>query len=255
MTRSIPRVAAFRAVGNGLAAIMAVTRRELYSYLVSPMVYVVTAVFLLINGVIFFATLASGFPEPNLRPILPTTAFLLLLVIPVLTMRLLAEEKSTGTMELLMTFPITDTQVVIGKFLATWAVYGLMLFTTLGNVAILKAFGNTEWGPLITAYLGLALFGAAVISIGMLSSSLTRSQIVAAVTGIGLLLLLWILGGVGPMMSPTLGAFFAYLSVNDHLNSFMQGVIDLKDVVYYLSITAGTLFLTVQIFQSARWRA
>jgi ABC-2 type transport system permease protein len=154
-----------------------------------------------------------------------------------------------------MTFPITDAQVVLGKFLATWAVYGLMLVTTLGNVAILKAFGNTEWGPLITAYLGLALFGAAVISIGMLSSSLTRSQIVAAVLGIGILLLLWILGGVGSLMSPTLGPLFAYLSVNDHLNNFMQGVIDLKDVVYYLSITAGMLFLTVQVFQSARWRA
>ncbi|HET6317576.1 MAG TPA: ABC transporter permease [Chloroflexota bacterium] len=255
MTRSLPRFPAGRALAGGLAATLAMTRKELYSYLVSPMVYVVTAVFLLINGLIFYATLANGFPEPNLRPILPTTAFLLLLVIPVLTMRLLAEEKSTGTMELLMTFPITDTQVVAGKFLATLAVYGLMLVTTLGNVVILKAFGSTEWGPLLTAYLGLLLFGAAVIAIGMLSSSLTRSQIVAAVIGIGLLLLLWIMGGIGGLINPRIGAFFTYLSVNDHLNQFMQGVIDLKDIVYYLSMTLGALFLTVQIFQSARWRA
>lgn len=255
MTRSLPRIAVPRAFRGGLAAVSAVVRKELYSYLVSPMVYVVTAVFLLINGVIFYATLASGFPEPNLRPILPTTAFLLLLVIPVLTMRLLAEEKSNGTVELLMTFPITDTQVVLGKFLATFIVYALMLVTTLGNVAILKAFGSTEWGPLITAYVGLLLFGAAVISIGMFGSSLTRSQIVAAVLGIGMLLLLWILGGVGSLINPAIGRVFTYLSVNDHLNQFMQGVIDLKDVVYYLSMTAAMLFLTVQVFQSARWRA
>ncbi len=255
MTRSLPGIGFGRALGGGGAAVAAMARKELYSYLVSPMVYVVTAVFLLINGLIFYATLANGFPEPNLRPILPTTAFLLLLVIPVLTMRLLAEEKSTGTIELLMTFPITDTQVVLGKFLATLAVYGLMLITTLGNVVILKAFGSTEWGPLLTAYLGLLLFGAAVISIGMLSSSLTRSQIVAAVLGIGLLLLLWIMGGIGGLINPRIGAFFTYLSVNDHLNQFMQGVIELKDIVYYLSITGGALFLTVQVFQSARWRA
>jgi len=255
MTRSLPGIGFGRALGGGAAAVAAMARRELYSYLVSPMVYVVTAVFLLINGLIFYATLANGFPEPNLRPILPTTAFLLLLVIPVLTMRLLAEEKSTGTIELLMTFPITDAQVVLGKFLATLAVYGLMLITTLGNVVILKAFGSTEWGPLLTAYLGLLLFGAAVISIGMLSSSLTRSQIVAAVLGIGLLLLLWIMGGIGGLINPRIGAFFTYLSVNDHLNQFMQGVIELKDIVYYLSITGGALFLTVQVFQSARWRA
>src|SRR5438094_7025372 len=108
-----------RAVRQGMAAMGAVTRKELYSYLVSPMAYVVAAVFLVINGFIFFLILANGFPEPTLQPLLPTTAFLLLLVIPVLTMRLLAEERGTGTVELLMTFPITDTQVVLGKYLAT----------------------------------------------------------------------------------------------------------------------------------------
>ena len=240
---------------SGTVAIAAMARKELYSYLMSPMAYVVTAVFLLINGFIFFLILSSGFPEPNLRPLLPTTAFLLLLVLPVLTMRLLAEEKSTGTMELLMTFPITDTQVIVGKFLATLAVYCLMLVPTLAYVFILKAFGNSEWGPLFTAYLGLILFGATVISIGMLSSSFARSQIVAAVIGIGSLLMLWVLGSAGSVLGPRLGAVLSYLSVNEHLNSFLQGVIDLKDVVFYLSMTVGALFLTIRVFESARWRA
>ena len=244
-----------RAISSGLAAIGAVTRKELYSYLVSPMAYVVTAVFLLINGFIFYLILNNGFPEPTLRPLLPTTAFLLLLVIPVLTMRLLAEEKSTGTIELLMTFPITDTQVVVGKFLATLIVYALMLVPTLGYVFILKVYGNTEWGPLITAYLGLLLFGGTVISVGMLTSSLARSQIVAGVLGIGALLMLWVLGAAGSIMGPRTGAVLSYLSVNEHLNSFLQGVIALKDIVFYLSMTVGSLFLTVRILESARWRA
>lgn len=244
-----------RGFNAGLAAVSAVTRRELYSYVVSPMPYVVTSVFLLINGVIFFLYMSGGFPEATLRPILPTMAFLLLLIVPVLTMRLLAEEKATGTIELLMTFPITDTQVVLGKFLATLVVYLLMLVPTLAYVVILKVLGNTEWGPFLTAYLGLVLLGTSFISIGMFSSSLARNQIIAAVTGIGILLLLWVLGSAASVLGPRLSGIFAYLSINDHFSGFQQGVIDLKDVVFYLSVTAACLFMTVRVLESGRWRA
>ena len=255
MSRSIPRVTSFRAVGSGLAAIGAIMRRELYSYLVSPMVYVVTAVFLFLNGTIFARTLTEGSAQPTLEPVIPTTAFLLLLILPVLTMRLLAEEKATGTVELLMTFPVTDTQVILGKYFATVATYCLMLVPTLAYVVILGVLGNTEWGPLITAYVGLILFGAAVIAIGMLTSSITRSQIVAGVVGIGFLVALWIAGIFAPVVSPQAGPVFQYLSVSEHLNSFAQGVITLKDTVYFLSVAAVGVFLSIQIFQSARWRA
>ncbi|MGH2367143.1 MAG: ABC transporter permease, partial [Chloroflexota bacterium] len=229
--------------------------KELYSYLVSPMAYAVTAVFLLVNGLIFFFIVASPGATASLQPLLPTTAFLLLLIIPVLTMRLLAEEKSTGTVELLMTFPITDTQVVLGKYLATFVVYVLMLVPTLVYVAVVKAFGNSEWGPLVTAYLGLVLLGGAFIAVGMFSSSLARNQIVAGVVGIGLLLLLWVVGAAAGMLGSPLTSVVAYLSLNDHFYSFGQGVIDLKDVVFYLSFIAGALFLTVRVFESSRWRA
>jgi ABC-2 type transport system permease protein len=240
---------------QGLAAIGAVVRKELYSYLVSPMAYVVAAVFLLINGFIFFLILQNGFAQPNLQPLLPTTAFLLLLVIPVLTMRLLAEERGTGTVELLMTFPLTDTQVVLGKYLATMVVYVLMLVPTLAYVVVLKVYGNSEWGPLITAYLGLILLGGAFVAVGMFSSSLARNQIVAGVVGIGILLLLWVLGAAAGVLGPRLSGVLSYLSLSDHFQNFGQGVIELKDVVFYLSFIVGALFLTVRIFESARWRA
>jgi ABC-2 type transport system permease protein len=244
-----------RGIRHALAAISAVMRKELYSYFVSPMAYVVTAVFLLINGFIFFLILANGFAEPTLRPLLPTTAFLLLLVIPVLTMRLLAEERSSGTVELLMTFPLTDTQVVLGKYLATMVVYLLMLVPTLVYVAVLKIYGNTEWGPLLTGYLGLILLGGSFVAAGMLSSSLARNQIVAGVLGIGILLLLWVLGAASGVLGPRLSGFLAYLSLADHFQNFGQGVIELKDVVFYISFIIGALFLTVRVFESARWRA
>jgi ABC-2 type transport system permease protein len=244
-----------KGVTQGLAAIGAVARKELYSYLVSPMAYVVAAVFLLINGFIFFLILANGFAEPNLQALLPTTAFILLLVIPVLTMRLLAEEKSTGTIELLMTFPITDTQVVLGKYLATLLVYLLMLVPTLVYVVILKIYGNSEWGPLLTAYLGLLLLGGAFIAAGMFSSSLARNQIVAGVVGIGLLLLLWVMGAASGVLGPRLSGVMAYLSLSDHFNNFGQGVVQLKDVVFYLSFILAALFFTVRVQESSRWRA
>jgi ABC-2 type transport system permease protein len=243
-----------KTVSTRLAAVGAIVRKELYSYLVSPMAYVVAAVFLLINGLIFFLILAQGFAEPNLRALLPTTAFLLLLVIPVLTMRLLAEERSTGTIELLMTFPITDSQVVIGKYLATMIVYLLMLVPTLTYVAVIKVYGNSEWGPLITAYLGLILLGGAMVAVGLFTSSLARNQIVAAVIGIGVLLLLWVLGAAAGVLGPRVSSLVAYLSFSDHFQNFGQGVVELKDVVFYLSFIAGALFVTVRVLESGRWR-
>lgn len=243
------------AVRRSLLSVWAVTLKELYSYLVSPMAYVVAAMFLLVNGFIFFLIIASPQAEASLRPLLPTTAFLLLLLIPVLTMRLLAEEKGSGTIELLMTFPITDTQVVLGKFLATFLVYLLMLVPTLVYVGVIRVFGGTEWGPLVTAYLGLVLLGGAFIAVGMFCSSLARNQIVAGVLGIGILLLLWVLGAASSVLGPRLSSIVSYLSLNDHFTNFGQGVIDLKDVVFYLSFTAGALFLTVKTLESSRWRA
>ena len=234
----------------------AVSRRELYAYLVSPMAYAVASVFLLVNGFIFFLILAQGFAEANLKAILPTTAFLLLLVIPVLTMRLVAEERSTGTIELLMTFPLSDAQVVVGKFLATLLTYALMLVPTLASVLIIVIYGATEWGPIMSAYIGLLLLGGAFISLGLFASSLAgRNQIVAAILGIGLLLMLWVLGSGASVLGPRLSPIVGYLSLAEHFQNFGLGVLEVKDVVYYLSVMAGCLFLTTRVVESGRWRA
>ncbi|HAH16541.1 MAG: ABC transporter permease [Proteobacteria bacterium] len=233
----------------------AVSRRELYAYLVSPMAYAVASVFLLVNGFIFFLILAQGFAEANLKAILPTTAFLLLLVIPVLTMRLVAEERSSGTIELLMTFPLTDAQVVVGKFLATLITYALMLVPTLAYVLIIVIYGATEWGPIMSAYIGLLLLGGAFISLGLFASSLTRNQIVAAIVGIGLLLMLWVLGSGASVLGPRLSPIVGYLSLAEHFQNFGLGVLEVKDVVYYLSVMVGCLFLTTRVLESGRWRA
>jgi ABC-2 type transport system permease protein len=134
-------------------------------------------------------------------------------------------------------------------------VYLLMLVPTLAYVAILKIYGNSEWGPLISAYLGLLLLGGAFIAIGMFTSSIARNQIVAGVVGIGLLLLLWVMGAAAGVLGPRLSSILAYLSLSDHFNNFGQGVIELKDVVFYLSCIVGALFFTVRVLESSRWRA
>ena len=151
---------------EAMRGLWAITRKELYSYLVSPVAYAVAAAFLLINGLVFYYFISSPLAEASLQPILSSTVFILLLLTPILTMRLIAEERSTGTIELLMTFPVTDLQVVLGKFLATLITYALMLVPTLTYVVVIAVFGEPEVGILISAYLGLLLLGGAYIAVG-----------------------------------------------------------------------------------------
>lgn len=242
----------------GLRETWAVARRELYSYVVSPMPYVVAAVFLVITGVIFYSMMANPIAGATLRPLLPSMVFLLGLVVPIFTMRLIAEEKAAGTIELLMTFPLTDGHVVMGKYLATFVVYVVMLVPTVTFPLVLWVYGARDIGPLGTAYIGLVLLGAAFLAVGIFASSLARSQIIAAVVGVGLLLLLWVIGFVAQGLTPVVGATLArglgYLSLVDHFEDFGRGMIETRDVVYYLTFTCALLFLTVQAVQSSRWR-
>ena len=243
-----------RGFGAYLAGISAVAQRELYGYLVSPTVYAVASVFLLVNGWIFYLILAQGYAEASLKAILPTTAFLLLLVVPMLTMRLVAEERSSGTIELLMTFPLTDAQVVLGKYVATLLAFMLTLVPTLAYVAIILAYGATDYGPLITAYLGLILLGGSFIGVGILASALTRSQLVAGVIAFGMLLMLWVLGAAAGVLGPRLSPIIAYLSLAEHFQNFGSGVVDIKDLVFYSSAIIATLVVTTRVVESGRWR-
>ena len=240
-----------------MRGLWAITRKELYSYLVSPVAYAVAAAFLLINGLVFYFFISGSLAEASLQPVLSSTVFILLLMTPILTMRLIAEERSTGTIELLMTFPVTDLQVVLGKFLATLITYALMLVPTLTYVVVIGLYGAPEVGILISAYLGLLLIGGAYISVGMLASSFANNQVVAGALGFGVLLFLYLLGALGTLAAGPVGQVLQLISALSpavHFDTFGRGLLDTSDVVYFVTFILGALFLTVRAVESTRWR-
>jgi ABC-2 type transport system permease protein len=177
-----------------------------------------------------------------------------LFLLPLITMRTYAEEKRSGTIELLLTSPLTDLEIVLGKFLGALGLYAVMVALTLIHFGLLFAFGKPEWKPLATAYLGLLLFGGCFIALGLFISSLTKNQIVAGAATFGVFLLLWVVDWIGESMGPTGQAILKYLSMTEHLEDFVKGVIDTKHLVYYLSFIAFGLFLTVRSVDTERWR-
>ena len=174
-----------------------------------------------------------------------------------LTMRLFAEERRQGTMELLATAPLTDLQIVLGKFLGALGLYALMVAAGLANFIILWMYATVvpEWKPLMTGALALLLVGAAFIALGLFLSTLTRNQIIAGILGFGLALIFWVLGWLDQPMADSVTKLVAYLGVTNHIDSMMKGVVDLKDLVFYASFTAVGLFLAHQSVLSQRWRA
>ncbi|SVC78337.1 uncharacterized protein METZ01_LOCUS331191, partial [marine metagenome] len=231
--------------------------KEMRSYFVSPVAYVIAGVFLFLAGYLFrnilmqfnffclqFSQRAQymqgQMPNLNLNEMVVTQFFAVmdfiwLLIVPMLTMRLFAEEKKSGTMELLMTSPVTTVQVLLGKFFACLSLYTLIVALTLVYCLILEAYGEPDWGPIWSAYLGYILLGATFVSVGVLASSLTENQIVAVLLAFGALLLLWLIDWSASFAGPTAAKILSYLSIIEHLQDFQRGVIDSSDVVFYLS--------------------
>jgi ABC-2 type transport system permease protein len=178
-----------------------------------------------------------------------------LFIIPMITMRLFAEEKRTGTIELLVTSPLRDSEIILGKWLAAFILYLTILATSLLNMLVLFAYGNPDWRPMAVGYLGLILQGGCLLAIGTFISTATRNQIVAGVATFGVCLLLWVLDWVSQFDSSPLFAVISYLSVTSHFESFARGVLDSKDALYYLSMIVLGLFLTARSMESIRWRA
>lgn len=249
--------------------------RELRSYFGSVTVYVVIAVFLLTTGYFFYNLLATfsvvsvqartdpmlarqyqllNINETVIRPLFGTISIILLLMTPLLTMRLIAEERKSGTIELLLTFPVNDVDVVLGKYLACLTVLLTMIALTVTYPAIVVILGDPETVPIATGYLGLALLGAAAISLGIFTSSLTENQIVAASMSFGMLFLFWLVSYSVPLAPPGIGQVLAYLSINEHIASMSKGVVDSEDIVYYLCFIALFLFLTLRSLETKRWR-
>ncbi|MBI4302196.1 MAG: ABC transporter permease subunit [Chloroflexi bacterium] len=233
--------------------VVAMAGKELRTYFASPVAYIVAAVFLLITGY-FFTLGVINDQEATVRHFLTPGSFVLLLLSPALTMRLLAEEQKMGTLELLLTSPIRDWEVVAGKFMASLVILAAMLGLTIYYPILLYWFGNPDFGPIASGYLGLFLVGAAFLSAGLFTSSLTGNQVVAWVLGAGIVLLLWVIGGATQVVGGLFGEVIDYLSLPDHFRDFTLGVINTTDVVYFLSFMAVAFFLTIRSLETRRWR-
>jgi ABC-2 type transport system permease protein len=261
---------------TALRNVGAIVQKEWRHYFGSPIAYVALFVWTLLFGIFFYfaftfflrQSMASGGMEfgggPKLslneyliRPVIHNMAVVALFVAPMITMRLFAEEQRQGTFELLATSPLTDLQIVMGKFLAAVGLYGLMILTGLVNIATLfvLATNKPEWKPVLTGALALLLLGSCFIAVGTFISTLTRNQIVAGILTFCALLGIWTLGWADdPSASATLRVV-AYLGVTTHMEDMVKGVVDLKDVVFYLSFITFGLFLAQQSIESQRWRA
>jgi ABC-2 type transport system permease protein len=246
--------------------------KELRSYFVSPIAYLLLAMFAIVFGFFFWNALGyfvyagmeaqmrgAMFPlnvnEQVIRPLVSNVSVIGLFLIPMISMRLFAEEKRNGTIELLATSPIRDSEVILGKWLAALILYGAMLLLTAINFAWLFRYGNPDWKPLLVAYLGLLLQAGALLAIGTFISTLTRNQIIAGGATFGICLLLWVLEWVSDYESATYARVMAYLSVLTHFESFAKGMLSIKDSVYYLSAILLGLFLTARSMESLRWRS
>ena len=253
--------------------ILAIAHKEIKGYFGSPIAYAVIGFSAILFGWFFINLLyyfdrmslqagmaLGGGPEAvNVNEMLISPLFLnvsviLLFTLPLITMRTYSEEKRSGTIELLLTAPLTDVQIVMGKFIGALVLYAAMLGVTLIHMGILFAFGNPEWRPVATGYLGLLLMGSCFLSLGLFVSSLTKNQIVAGMITFAVFLLFWVINWIASFTGPTMQAVLNYLSITEHLNDFARGVIDTKHLVYYVSFIAFSLFLTVRSVDSERWR-
>ena len=250
----------------------AVFCKETANFFVSPIAYAVMACFLLISGFFFWANVsfmslislqAASNPmiserinvnDVVIRPLVQNMSIILLFVMPLLTMRLFSEEKKTGTIELLLCYPITDVGVLMGKFIATLLMLATMLFGTFSFPLMLAGVGKPDFGIFFGGYLGLFLMGAAFAALGMFISSLTENQIVAGAISFGAALLCWVLSWSSTMTSETTGLVLKQLSILEHLDSFNKGILSLPDVSFFVLFIAFFLFLTLRSLESYRWR-
>ncbi|HTG88875.1 MAG TPA: ABC transporter permease [Vicinamibacterales bacterium] len=250
--------------------VLTIAQKELKSYFASPIAYIVIGFFALVFGWFYYvavsyflqASLQMGMPGAGqvnintmaIRPLLQNVAVVALFMLPLITMRTYAEEKRSGTIELLLTSPLTDTQIVLGKFFGAVALYALMLLVTWIHVSILFIYGNPEWKPIVTGYLGLLLMGSSFLSIGLLISSLTKNQIVAGMVTFAVLLLLWTLNWMSESAGPTMQKVLSALSITERFDDFSKGVVSVSHLVYYVSFISFGLFLTAKSVDSERWR-
>ncbi len=251
--------------------ILAIAHKELKGYFASPIAYIVIGFASILFGYFFIsllyyfdrmamqAGLGGGPDTVNVNdmligPLFMNVSVILLFTLPLVTMRIYSEEKRSGTIELLLTAPLTDFQIVIGKFIGALVLYAAMMAVTLVHIGILFVFGNPEWRPVVTGYLGVLLMGGCFLSLGLFVSSLTKNQIVAGMITFAVFLMFWVINWIASFTGPTTQSVLNYLAITEHLGDFTKGVLDTKHLVYYLSFIAFSLYLTVRAVDSERWR-
>ena len=251
-----------------------IAMREFKVYFTSPIAYIVLTMFAVIFGYFFTTGLAffldysasvgaqggMGAPPLNvnqfvIEPSLGNMSIVLLFLVPMITMRLFAEEKRSGTIELLLTSPVKDFQIILGKWCGAVLLYACLLLVAVVNLAALFLYSSPDWKPVLVSLLGLLLMGGSMIAIGTFISTLTRNQIVAGALTFGVLLLLWVLNWMSSYETSTFSRICEYLAISPHFEQFARGVIELKDLVYYLSAISLGLFLSKRSLEALRWKA
>jgi ABC-2 type transport system permease protein len=255
-----------------MKSIWTIAKKELKSYLYSPIAYIMTAFFLLVSGFFFYNILAwandqtmrmmqSGYGMERINinrmlfePFFNNMTIILMFLLPLLTMKLFADEKKMRTEELLLTSPVRLSAIIIGKYLAALIIYSLILLLTATYALFVFLYGNPELAPLLTAYLGLFLLGAVFIAIGLFASALTENQVIAAVISFSAILLIWVISWVGESGPGAWRGILIYLSFFSHFRNMVSGVVDTQDIVYYLSFIFLGLYLTRSVFEFRKWR-
>jgi len=236
-----------------MSAAATVAKREIKTYFNSPVAYIVVMVFMLISGYLFFSQLFLE-KQAELRYYFTLTPLIFTFIIPAITMRLIAEEKGSGTLEMLVTMPVREWEIVLGKFLAGMAMLAAIVGMTCLYAVTVTLLGPVDRGPIITGYLGLLLMGGAYVSIGVMASSLTRNQIVAFILAFAISFALFIFGQVVQYAPEWIGPVLSFLSMGNHFESLSRGVIDSRDVLYYLSVMMVSLIIATASLESRKWK-
>jgi len=252
--------------------ILAIWQREMRSYFVSPIAYAVLTVFLFLTGLFFFGNLTEvvqytmtqaqtgqgtqpiDVPAYVTQSLFRTTSVILLFLVPMLTMGLFSEEKKRGTIELLLTTPVGHFQAMIGKYLASLTFLLILFVSSWITISVLFIYGQPDWKVILSGYLGMFLYGAALLALGLFISTLTENQVVAVVSTFGVTLLLWLISALSSSAEGATKSVIEYLSVISHLDDFIKGVIDTSHVIYYLTFAFVGLFLAYRSLESMRWK-
>jgi ABC-2 type transport system permease protein len=236
-----------------MTAALTVAKREIRTYFNSPIAYIVITVFMLLSGYLFFSSLFIE-RQAEMRAYFNLMPLLLSFIVPAMAMRLIAEEKGSGSLEMLITMPVRDWQVIFGKFLAGMGLLATMVGLTLFYAVTVMVVGPLDKGPAIGGYIGILLVGGAYMAIGVMASTLTRNQIVAFIIGFAISFSLYLFYRLVPFMPEVLRPVLSYLSVESHFEGFSRGIIDSRDIIYYLSVMVVSLVIATASLDSRKWK-